>query len=110
MIIFFHSPNVVEVHVSHGNTQLGGDDFDERLMNHLAARFHEEYGLDPRGEHKALARLTRAAEQAKIALSTQPFVRVREEYLMELSSGFRKIHFWGLDNPTHLYTLGEHSV
>jgi molecular chaperone DnaK (HSP70) len=71
------------VHASHGNTQLGGDDFDELLMNHLAARFKEEYGLDPRGERKALARLTRAAEQAKIALSTQPWVRVREEYLME---------------------------
>ena len=74
---------VVEVHASHGNTRLGGDDFDELLMNHLAERFEDEYGLDPRGDRKALARLTRAAEQAKIALSTQPFVRVREEYLME---------------------------
>ena len=52
-------------------------------MNHLAEKFKDEYGLDPRGDRKALARLTRAAEQAKIALSTQPFVRVREEYLLE---------------------------
>ena len=74
---------VVEVHASHGNTRLGGDDFDELLMNHLAEKFKDEYGLDPRGDRKALARLTRAAEQAKIALSTQPFVRVREEYLLE---------------------------
>ncbi|MBI5030137.1 MAG: Hsp70 family protein [Chloroflexi bacterium] len=74
---------VVEVHASHGNTQLGGDDFDELLMNHLAERFQDEHGVDPRIERKALARLTRAAEQAKITLSSQPFVRVREEYLME---------------------------
>lgn len=74
---------VVEVHASHGNTQLGGDDFDELLMNHLAERFQAEHGIDPRTERKALARLTRAAEQAKIALSSQPFTRVREEYLME---------------------------
>jgi molecular chaperone DnaK len=74
---------VVEVHSSHGNTQLGGDDFDELLMNYLAERFKDETGIDPRTERKALARLTRAAEQAKIALSAQPFVRLREEYLME---------------------------
>ncbi|MBI4671933.1 MAG: Hsp70 family protein [Chloroflexi bacterium] len=74
---------VVEVRASHGNTHLGGDDFDELLMNHLAERFQEEHGLDPRTERKALARLTRAAEQAKITLSSQPFVRVHEEYLME---------------------------
>ena len=74
---------VVEVHASHGNTRLGGDDFDELLMNHLAEKFKDESGLDPRADRKALARLTRAAEEAKIALSTQPFVRVREEYLLE---------------------------
>jgi molecular chaperone DnaK len=74
---------VVEVHASHGNTHLGGDDFDELLMNYLAERFKDETGLDPRTERKALARLTRVAEQAKIALSNQPFVRLREEYLME---------------------------
>ena len=74
---------VLEVRASHGDTHLGGDDFDDRLMEHLAQRFREEYGLDPRDDRKALARLTRAAEQAKIALSSQPFVQVREEYLME---------------------------
>ena len=53
---------------SHGNTHLGGDDFDERLMEHLADCFKEEHGVDPREDRKALARLTRAAEQAKIAV------------------------------------------
>ncbi len=74
---------VLEVRASHGDTHLGGDDFDDRLVEHLAQAFKDEHGLDPRDDRKALARLMRAAEDAKIALSAQPFVRVREEYLME---------------------------
>jgi molecular chaperone DnaK len=82
---------VVEVRASHGDTQLGGDDFDERLVEHLAERFMEEHeGADPRQDVRALARLGRAAEEAKIKLSTQPFVRVREEYL--LSRDGRPLH------------------
>ncbi len=73
---------VVEVRSSHGNTQLGGDDFDERLVDHLAERFIEAHGQDPREDRRALARLTRAAETAKIGLSSQPFVKVKEEYLL----------------------------
>jgi molecular chaperone DnaK len=73
---------VVEVRASHGNTQLGGDDFDRRLVDWLADRFADEYAVDPRTDLRALARLTAAAEAAKIALSSQPFVRVREEYLL----------------------------
>lgn len=74
---------VLEVLASHGNTQLGGDDFDEELMDYLADRFQEEHQLDPRDDRRARARLLRAAEEAKIALSSRPFVRVREEFLME---------------------------
>ncbi len=73
---------VVEVRASHGNTQLGGDDFDDALMNHLADHFQEQHGVDPREDRRALARLNRAAESAKIALSSEPFVTVREEYLL----------------------------
>ncbi len=73
----------VKVRANYGNTHLGGDDFDESLMNHLASVFEREHGVDPREDRKALARLTRAAEQAKITLSSQPFAQVREEYLLE---------------------------
>jgi molecular chaperone DnaK len=73
---------VVEVRASHGNTQLGGDDFDDRLVDWLAERFEREHGTDPRADRRALARLHRAAEAAKIELSSKPFVRVREEYLL----------------------------
>ncbi|NWJ98666.1 MAG: Hsp70 family protein [Chloroflexi bacterium] len=79
---------VVEVRSSHGNTELGGDDFDQRLVDFLADYFIKEHsGSDPRLDRRALARLTRAAEQAKIALSSQPFVRLREEYLIADANG-----------------------
>jgi molecular chaperone DnaK len=81
---------VVEVRASHGDTQLGGDDFDQRLVDYLAERFLEEHDADPRLDPRALARLTRAAEEAKIALSSEPFVQVREEYLL-IESG-RPLH------------------
>lgn len=74
---------VIEVRASHGDTHLGGDDFDEMLLDYLADSFLDAHGLDPRDDPKARARLLRAAEQAKIALSSLPFTRVREEYLME---------------------------
>ena len=80
---------VVEVRASHGNTELGGDDFDARLVDFLAERFMEANpaASNPRTDRKALARLTRAAEEAKIRLSSQPFTRVREEYLLTGSGG-----------------------
>src|SRR5215210_196057 len=81
---------VVEVRSSHGNTQLGGDDFDARLVDLLAERFQAEHGVDPSADRRAVARLTRAAEAAKITLSSQPFARVREEYL--LTEGGRPMH------------------
>jgi molecular chaperone DnaK len=70
------------------------------LVDHLAELFKDEHGLDPREDRKALARLTHAAEQAKIELSAQPFVRVREEYLLE--KGGRARH---LDVEIERHTL-----
>lgn len=81
---------VVEVRASHGNTELGGDDFDQRLADLLAEGFMEQYGVDPRQDARANARLLRAAEEAKIGLSSQPFVTVREEYL--LTQGGKPLH------------------
>jgi molecular chaperone DnaK len=81
---------VVEVRASHGDTQLGGDDFDQRLVDFLAERFQEQHNIDPRADPRALARLIRAAESAKITLSSQAFARVREEYL--ISEGNRPLH------------------
>jgi len=74
---------VVEVRASHGNTHLGGDDFDALLADHLRQVFEEQHGVDVRNERRAMARLIRAAEKAKIELSSHPFAWVREEYLAE---------------------------
>ena len=47
---------VVEVLASHGDTQLGGDDFDELLLNHVADDFHEKHGIDLRDEPRRAGR------------------------------------------------------
>jgi molecular chaperone DnaK len=75
------SQGVVEVRASHGNTQLGGDDFDELIVQHLAQGFERQHGVDLRKDRRSLSRLVRAAEAAKITLSDQPFVHVAEEFI-----------------------------
>jgi molecular chaperone DnaK (HSP70) len=74
--------NVVEVLASHGNNHLGGDDFDAKIVAYLVEHLKTQ-GADPTGSRRAMARINRAAEIAKIALSDQPYVRVEEEYLLE---------------------------
>lgn len=73
---------VIEVRSSHGNTQLGGDDFDERLRDLLIERFVATHEVDVRQDARAMARLLRVAEETKIELSSRPFVKVQIEYLM----------------------------
>ena len=74
--------NVVEVLASHGNNHLGGDDFDAKIVARLVEHLQKQ-GADPTTSRKAMARITRAAENAKIALSDQPYVRIEEEYLLD---------------------------
>jgi molecular chaperone DnaK len=81
------SEGVIEVRASHGNTRLGGDDFDDLIVTHLADRFQAEHGVDLRQDRRALARLNRAAEQAKITLSDYPYTRVVEEYIGQTEAG-----------------------
>ena len=72
---------VNEVRSSCGNNELGGDDFDQLLTEHLLARVRERHGRDLSGDVRARARLRDAAERAKIDLSSQPYARVMEEAL-----------------------------
>jgi molecular chaperone DnaK len=74
---------VVEVLSSHGDTQLGGDDFDDLLLKHVCGRFQEQHGVDLRASLTAKARVLRAAEAAKRQLSSHPFARIEEEFLAE---------------------------
>jgi molecular chaperone DnaK len=75
--------SVVEVRASHGNTQLGGDDFDQALVDHISKLFYKKHQLSLKDNRVALARLNRAAEAAKVHLSDFPEAQVREEYLVE---------------------------
>ena len=59
-----------EVKATTGDTQLGGDDFDERLVNYIAEEFKKEQGIDLRKDPQALQRLKEGAEKAKCELST----------------------------------------
>ena len=61
---------VFEVKSSHGDMHLGGDDYDDRIMNYLADEFKKEQGIDLRQDRQALQRLIEASEKAKVELSS----------------------------------------
>ena len=73
--------DVTEVLASHGNNQLGGDDFDRRLQLHFKDLFRQQHGVEVPDDLPTNARLLRAAEQAKIDLSSHSFATVREAFL-----------------------------
>jgi molecular chaperone DnaK len=74
---------VVEVLSSHGDTQLGGDDFDELLLNAVADEFKEMYEVDLRENRVSRARLLRTVEEAKKRLSDHAVTRIEEEFIAE---------------------------
>jgi molecular chaperone DnaK len=75
---------VVEVISSHGNNHLGGDDFDQKIVDHIVEHLEAQYAVDMRSaKPQAMARILRAAEEAKKALSDQPYVSIEEEYLAD---------------------------
>jgi molecular chaperone DnaK len=61
---------VFEVKATNGDTRLGGDDYDKRIVDYLVAEFRKEQGIDLSGDRQAMQRLTEAAEKAKIELSS----------------------------------------
>lgn len=74
---------VVEVLSSHGDNHLGGDDFDQMIIDHIVNHLQENQQVDVKSHSKAMARITRAAENAKFVLSDQPYAKIEEEYLLE---------------------------
>ncbi len=72
---------VTEVLASHGNNQLGGDDFDRRLQLHLAEQFRQAHRVEVPDDPATQARLLRTAEQVKVTLSAHAFAPVREAFL-----------------------------
>ena len=81
---------VIEVRASRGDTKLGGDDFDAALVKYIAEDFQQQHGVDLREDQRALVRLTRAAEGAKIELSDAPFAQIREEFIA--TKGNKPLH------------------
>jgi molecular chaperone DnaK (HSP70) len=74
---------ITEVLASHGNTHLGGDDFDQLLLEFVHERFRAAGGPDLRADRRAMSRLLHAVEEAKKRLSFEPYAQLREEHLAE---------------------------
>jgi len=72
---------VFEVKAVNGNTWLGGDDYDQRIVDHLADKFQREYGIDLRENKVALQRLREVAEKAKIELTDAEIARIRIPFI-----------------------------
>jgi molecular chaperone DnaK len=78
---------VFEVKATNGNTFLGGEDFDQRLIDHLAKKFQEEHGIDLKRDRMALQRLKEAAERAKHELSSATETEVNLPFITADASG-----------------------
>ena len=75
---------VFEVKATNGDTHLGGDDFDQRIITWLAEEFQKQEGIDLRKDPMALQRLKEAAEKAKIELSSQSSTEINLPYITQL--------------------------
>jgi molecular chaperone DnaK len=78
---------VVEVRSTAGDTHLGGDDFDRRIVDHLAEQFQKDNGIDLRKDPQALQRLSEAAEKAKVELSSVTQTQVNLPFVTADASG-----------------------
>jgi molecular chaperone DnaK len=90
---------VVEVRSTAGDTHLGGDDFDRRLVDYLADDFQKQAGIDLRSDAQALQRLFEAAEKAKVELSSVTQTQVNLPFITADATG-----------PKHLTTTVRRSV
>jgi len=81
------SEGVFEVLASAGDARLGGDDFDEKVMNWIADTFKSESGIDLRGDKMAMQRLKEAAEKAKIELSATMSTNINLPFITADATG-----------------------
>jgi molecular chaperone DnaK len=78
---------VFEVLATSGDSHLGGDDFDKQIVDHLAAEFQKNEGIDLRKDKQALQRLTEAAEKAKIELSSATQTEINLPFITATQDG-----------------------
>ena len=81
------SDGVFEVLATAGNNRLGGDDFDEKIMNWMVDTFKKENGIDLRNDKTAMQRLKEAAEKAKIELSGMMSTNINLPYITADATG-----------------------
>src|SRR5258706_6324977 len=82
---------VYEVKATNGDTHLGGDDFDKKILDYIAEEFQKEHGVDLRKDPQALQRIRDAAEKAKIELSSSLEAEINLPFITQ-----------GKDGPAHL--------
>ncbi len=82
---------VYQVKSTNGDTHLGGDDFDQKIINYIADEFQKENGIDLRKDSQALQRLKESAEKAKIELSSSQEATINQPFITQ-----------GKDGPLHL--------
>lgn len=83
---------VQEVLATAGNNHLGGDDFDQRLIDYFVAEFKKSDGIDLKNDKFAMQRLKDEAEKAKIALSNAPSVNVNIPYITADATGLKHLN------------------
>ncbi len=82
---------VYHVKATNGDTHLGGDNFDQKIIDYIADEFKKEHGIDLRKDSQALQRLKESAEKAKIELSTAQEASINQPFITQ-----------GKDGPLHL--------
>ena len=87
------SDGVIEVLATAGDTFLGGEDFDRRIVNHLLEWFQEKEGIDLRADPMALQRLKDAAEKAKCDLSSRDSVEINLPFIASDDNGPRHLSY-----------------
>ncbi|OGY91567.1 MAG: molecular chaperone DnaK [Candidatus Komeilibacteria bacterium RIFCSPLOWO2_01_FULL_52_15] len=83
--------DTVEVKATNGDTHLGGDDFDQRIIQHIISEFRKESGIDLSKDALALQRIKESAEKAKIELSSATETEINQPFITTDSSGPRHL-------------------
>ncbi len=79
--------NVYEVKATNGDTHLGGDDFDQKIIEYIAGEFKKENGIDLKADKQALQRIKDAAEKAKIELSSSTETEINQPFITQGKNG-----------------------
>jgi len=78
---------VFEVKATNGDTHLGGDDFDQKILEWIADEFKKEHGIDLREDKQALQRIRDAAEKAKVELSSSQETEINQPFITQSKTG-----------------------